>query len=125
MVVPVRKRTRSKSAPPPRRSSAPPPPPPAQAQAPAFGGISMLDSLKHGVGVGAGVEVSRQIIQGITGGTSRNTEEVITYTATPNNTPESKSCQLVYENMMSCIQDKDMESCDLYIQNYRNCTSQQ
>jgi hypothetical protein len=117
MVVSRRKRTRSKSAPLPKRVNVP-----AQdnvsAPVQASGGNSLLDSLKHGLGVGTGIEVSRQIIQGIT---SHDTKEPVT----PNNTPESKNCQLVYENMMSCIHDKDVESCDLYIQNYRDCASQQ
>ena len=118
-------RSRSRSAPAtPRKRPLPPPRPPPPAPAPTpvptpvSGGPSMLDSLKHGMGVGAGLEVSRQLIQGISG--------VATGSAsTPVSPTQANKCDFFYENMMACIHDKDMDSCDMYMESYRECKSQQ
>ena len=116
-------RSRSRSAPatPRKRPSPPTPAPPAPAPTPAppvSSGPSMLDSLKHGMGVGAGLEVSRQVIQGITGVASGSASAPVSPT-------QANKCDFFYENMMACIHDKDMNSCDMYMESYRECKSQQ
>ena len=115
-------RSRSRSAPAtPRKRPSPTPAPPAPAPTPAppvYSGPSMLDSLKHGMGVGAGLEVSRQVIQGITGVASGSTSAPVSPT-------QANKCDFFYENMMACIHDKDMDSCDMYMESYRECKSQQ
>jgi hypothetical protein len=113
-------RSKSRSAPTTPIKKAPPPPTPPPSPTPissASGSPSMLDSLKHGMGVGAGLELSRQVIQGLSASGNASSPPV---SPTPN-----KQCELLYENMMTCIHDKDFDSCGIYIESYRECKSQQ
>lgn len=98
-----RTRTHSHSVP----IKGPPPTPPPSPVGPT--GTSMLDSLKHGMGVGAGLELSRQLIQGISSSSSSSV-------------PVSPQCDILYDNMMTCIQHED--SCETHIESYRKCRSQ-
>lgn len=110
-----RSRSRSQSVPLTSRrnqSLRSPPTPPPSPVGPT--GPSMLDSLKHGMGVGAGLEISRQLIQGITG--------VATGSASAPVSPTNKPCDILYDNMMTCIQLDD--SCETHIESYRKCMSQ-
>ena len=114
---------RSRTAPAtPRKRDPPPPrapaPAPTPTTTPVSSGPSMLDSLKHGIGVGAGLEVSRQVIQGITGVANGSASAPVSPT-------QANKCDFFYENMMACIHDKDMDSCDMYMESYRECKSQQ
>jgi hypothetical protein len=100
-------RTRSHSV--PTKGPPPPPTPPPSPVGPT--GPSMLESLKHGMGVGAGLELSRQLIQGISSSSA------------PVSPTSSNSCDMLYENMIACIDREDL--CDIHIECYRKCMSQQ
>lgn len=104
----------------------PPPPPPSPSQKESVpipkqiptvsNGPSMLDSLKHGFGFGAGAEIARTAIRSVF------PSQEVSYVAEDSNHIKEE-CKVYLHNMITCMKDKESFECEDEIQAYKTCNT--
>ena len=109
-----------------KHKSSPPPPPPSPSRGDsvsfakqptvANNSPSMLDSLKHGFGFGAGAEIARTAIRSVF------PSQETSYIAEDSDRIKEE-CKVHLYDMITCMKDKETFECEDEIQTYKLCNA--
>lgn len=108
-----------------KHKSSPPPPPPSPSQSDSVSftkqptlanSPSMVDSLKHGFGFGAGAEIARTAIRSVF------PSQETSYIAEDSDRIKDE-CKVHLYDMITCMKDKETFECEDKIQTYKLCNA--